>query len=233
VTLTYSEENLPESVSKQEFQYWLVRLRKKLYPRTIRYFGCGEYGERSGRPHYHAVLFGIGLWALDIIQESWKKGFVSVAELNACRARYVARYTTKKLGSVQSFTDSRNPEFGLMSRKPGLGHDALPTIAASLRAAGATFGMYHGPENVQNQSNLGFSGFVRMNGQRYPLDTYMARKLKDLVDNPPTTDATQARRSEINSRHPPESIEDVSVERLANESRLEKNERMVNKRALI
>lgn len=60
VTLTYDNEHLPadESVSKYEFQTFMKRLRKS-YGARIRYFACGEYGTESGRPHYHAIIFGL------------------------------------------------------------------------------------------------------------------------------------------------------------------------------
>jgi hypothetical protein len=83
ITLTYSDDNLPgdESLVKSDFQKFMKRLRKN-NPRVkgngIRYFMCGEYGEKCkicgknkrdcwrsnctwtptlGRPHYHACLF--------------------------------------------------------------------------------------------------------------------------------------------------------------------------------
>jgi hypothetical protein len=58
ITLTYSEQFLPadRSVSVREFQLFMKRLRKKYGP-GIRFFACGEYGEKFSRPHYHACLF--------------------------------------------------------------------------------------------------------------------------------------------------------------------------------
>ena len=46
VTLTYNDENLPEnrSVKKQELSKFIRRLRKAVWPKFIRFYGCGEYG---------------------------------------------------------------------------------------------------------------------------------------------------------------------------------------------
>lgn len=61
VTLTYDEEHLPadRSLHYRDFQLFLKRLRKKFGHQTIRFYMCGEYGEKKERPHFHACLFGI------------------------------------------------------------------------------------------------------------------------------------------------------------------------------
>lgn len=51
LTLTYSDENCPLSLSKRELQLFWKRLRKAIAPRKIKYFSCGEYGDLYGRPH--------------------------------------------------------------------------------------------------------------------------------------------------------------------------------------
>lgn len=58
LTLTYNDKYLPENnnLCKRDLQLFIKRLRKKVG--KVRYFGCGEYGSRFGRPHYHLILFG-------------------------------------------------------------------------------------------------------------------------------------------------------------------------------
>uniref|UniRef100_A0AAU8BAB1 Replication initiator protein n=1 Tax=Dulem virus 82 TaxID=3145793 RepID=A0AAU8BAB1_9VIRU len=132
VTLTYSDDYLPQdrSVSRREFQLFLKSIRKAIEPVRIRYFGCGEYGEKYGRPHYHIILFGydfpdkfffkkdkkgIDLYRSPSLEKIWKKGFSSVCEVNYDVAKYVAVYLQKKM------TDGRKGAFVAMSLKPGIG----------------------------------------------------------------------------------------------------------------
>jgi len=58
ITLTYSDEFLPNdrSVNVRHFQLFMKKLRKRFGP-NIRFYHCGEYGEKTSRPHYHALLF--------------------------------------------------------------------------------------------------------------------------------------------------------------------------------
>lgn len=60
ITLTYRDERLPKNLSldKSHFQKFMKRLRRALSPLKIRFFHCGEYGEKNQRPHYHAGIFG-------------------------------------------------------------------------------------------------------------------------------------------------------------------------------
>lgn len=130
VTLTYRDD--PGEVSKRDFQLWLKKLR---HFREVRYFGCGEYGDRGGRPHYHALLFGRGMDAgnmLEAVERSWTSGFVSVGDVNGATCAYVFGYVAKKLGAVQ--LAGRAPEFRLMSRRPGLGAGFAKHIASNLPA---------------------------------------------------------------------------------------------------
>jgi hypothetical protein len=108
ITLTYDKQHLPENgtlVPKHLTDFW-KRLRKKLDVQ-IKYYACGEYGEKNLRPHYHACIFGWkpkdGLLVKDDLYysaelaEIWKKGLCSFGNLTFESAAYVARYTTKKL----------------------------------------------------------------------------------------------------------------------------------------
>lgn len=149
VTLTYNDENLPSdgSVRKGELQKFMKRLRNRLSKseKQIRFFGCGEYGAKYDRPHYHLCLFGIDfpdkeihkanfrrkadpdiLYTSKMLEDTWQKGFHTVGEVNYKTAGYVARYIQKKhMGKWSDyFYDGLEPEFALMSRgqkKDGLG----------------------------------------------------------------------------------------------------------------
>lgn len=122
VTLTYSDDFLPldRSVDKYELQCFFKRLRKELGDRKIKYFACGEYGEEGGRPHYHAVIFGIACDRdSEAVRQCWGKGNVSLSVFTSGRALYCAGYLLKE---VDSRVDLRGctPPFALMSKKLGL-----------------------------------------------------------------------------------------------------------------
>jgi len=152
ITLTYNQEHLPKdkSVHKRALQLFFKRLRKHLEPKEIRYYACGEYGDRLGRPHYHACLFGhsftdktvikgprvrsiqnyfktsnnsFSLYTSKTLERIWGKGFVTIGDLSFESAGYVARYCMKKITGppASSHYKNKNPEFALMSRRPGIG----------------------------------------------------------------------------------------------------------------
>lgn len=139
VTLTYDEERLPESgdLDKSGAQRWLKRLRRRLEPRRIKYYLVGEYGEKNGRPHYHAIVFGMstcgncwtcrgpGNWAdtpkgdCEVLRDSWDLGFVRSGTVTPASVGYVAGYIEKALYTPE--LKSRIRPFSLMSQ--GLGRD--------------------------------------------------------------------------------------------------------------
>lgn len=146
VTLTYRDA--PVSLQYSDFQLFMKRLRKRFFPRRLRFYMAGEYGEAFGRPHFHACLFGVRfddrvylgrsaggakLYRSDVLERIWSFGFASVGDLTFESAAYVARYVMKKVtGSLAEghyvFVDPdsgelvrRVPEFNHMSLKPGIG----------------------------------------------------------------------------------------------------------------
>lgn len=89
----------------------------------VRFFLCGEYGDRFQRPHYHAVCFFASNYDEDALKKfleiAWGKGFVTISPLTVRRSKYVAKYTCKQL-----FPDEYGkckPPFALMSRSPAIG----------------------------------------------------------------------------------------------------------------
>lgn len=77
----------------------------------IRFFQCGEYGEKLKRPHHHVCLFGYDflistctenrnltlLYRSPMLEELWPFGFCSIGELTKETAGYTARYCLKSL----------------------------------------------------------------------------------------------------------------------------------------
>ena len=98
VTLTYDDEHIVSpSLVPRDLTLFFKKLRRDLGDRKIKYFACGEYGDRFGRPHFHAIIFGIGTLDRKLIQENWNKGYVKVGTLTYQSCRYVAGYVQKKL----------------------------------------------------------------------------------------------------------------------------------------
>lgn len=142
VTLTYDRAHIPGNWSLQpdHVRLWLYSFRKAIRPLRVRYFLCGEYGEESFRPHYHASLFGVSgatvvnnKFVADIIRDTWGRGFVQVAEFTHLTAQYVAGYTVKKLKDRKDGRSWNCEEFARMSRRPGLGAGAMGVAAAALQ----------------------------------------------------------------------------------------------------
>lgn len=140
VTLTYSDEHLPPDMSldRKAFRYFMDRLRKSYGYSRVRYFHCGEYGERTLRPHYHALLFGYWpddaralkssseypLWSSSELDGIWDRGHAIVGAVTFESAAYVARYVVKKVTgpAAEAHYGGREPEYATMSRRPGIGH---------------------------------------------------------------------------------------------------------------
>lgn len=180
ITLTYDDDHYPANgqLNKKVLQDWLKRYRFAIGERRIRYYACGEYGERSGRPHYHAVIFGADVSDEEIICQTWNQGYVQVSDLTPARAEYVAKYTTKVLTSESSSQDGHVKEFSLMSRRPGIGSQLVEKLVEASRKHGFALSSFHTYESPENQTPTIFQDSFRMNGRLYPIGRYLKTKLK-------------------------------------------------------
>lgn len=174
VTLTY--EDLPDNaeINKRDAQLFLKRLRKRLAgennPRKARYFLCGEYGGERGRPHYHAVIFGLSVLDTPLVEASWQRGFVQVSELTPGRMAYTAKYLHKAVLGKREREDGRCKEFALMSRRPGLGSAFITALAQGIK-------------RQADNPDVSLAGLARMDGRTYPIDRYGRNLLQSaLVD---------------------------------------------------
>lgn len=183
VTLTYDKDHAPENgcVSPADLRNFLKRLRKSTTPSRLRYFGVGEYGDNSFRPHYHLALFnypgcryGLSRYsrtrntccsACDTIHDNWGSGFTSVGTLTSDSAQYLAGYVCKKMtGKTDERLAGRTPEFARMSLKPGIGADATWELA--------NYQLTYG------QSNPDVPSALRHGSRILPLGRYLRRLLR-------------------------------------------------------
>lgn len=147
ITLTYDDDHLPygNTLVLDHFQLFMKRLRKKHGP--VRFFHCGEYGDQTFRPHYHALIYGWRphdpelfstkgdhpLYTSLSLASLWPAGHSTFGEVTFDTAAYTARYVTKKITgpraddhytSIDEDTGEityRKPEYCTMSRRPGIG----------------------------------------------------------------------------------------------------------------
>lgn len=159
ITLTYREEFYRPSLEYGDFQKFIRRLRKERGSKTTRFFMSGEYGEEGDRPHFHALLFGIGftdrtiwkttragyrLYRSAELEKLWPVGHSSIGEVTPASAAYCAGYAIKKVGGDLADThylrvDKRTgeevlvePEFARMSLKPGIGQGFLEKYGSDI-----------------------------------------------------------------------------------------------------
>lgn len=175
LTLTYAEIFLPDrdkwpggNLHKEEIQKFFKLLRyytKKTH--KIRYFACGEYGEKSKRAHWHAIVFGMSMNDKEIFEQAWTKGYLYVGDVNPTTIEYVANYVTKKLpdddDKSQTRYNGRNKEMMFSSRRPGLGDKMAENVAESLLQG--------------NKREFLYDNVIRMGGRIFPLDNYMKSRI--------------------------------------------------------
>lgn len=151
LTLTYEIMPENEGLIKKDLQDFFKRYRDYLsrhLNKKIRYYACGEYGEKRGRPHFHAIIFnhhfedreqlflskGQQAYSSKILTKLWGHGQAITMDATIGTAIYVSKYITKKItGDMAreayfSHIDPETgeihekiPEFTTMSLKPGLG----------------------------------------------------------------------------------------------------------------
>lgn len=149
LTVTYNEQHVPfhgQLVPLDIVKY--IRALRNHYGKRLRYYLCGEYGDKNGRPHYHVILFGHDfsedrrkhseshghtMYTSETASRLWGKGFVIIGDVTAESCGYVARYCMKKFnGQLADIKYQRvdektgeiymlQKEFARMSNRPGIG----------------------------------------------------------------------------------------------------------------
>lgn len=194
ITLTFDDPHLnarrPEdkegnslsnwSIWPREFQLFMKKLRRRNPERKIRYFHCGEYGERPeegqilGRPHYHACIFNYDFkdkkefgsrgdnpyYISGELESLWPYGHCVIGEVTFDSAAYVARYIMKKRTGKQAGDHYRringfNPETGELEYDP-----LCPEYITMSRGIGRNW------FNKYQETDLYNKDYVTVNGKR-------------------------------------------------------------------
>jgi len=136
LTLTYDDEHAiwidsPETgetlttLHRPDIQKFFMKLR--VYQKRsgnkdqVRTFYCGEYGGKTKRAHYHALVFNLDKSVIKRLEknEIWNKGFIVVGDVTSKSIRYVSNYMLLK--DVDIVRGQKKPFTG-MSLKPAIGY---------------------------------------------------------------------------------------------------------------
>lgn len=154
-TLTYADA--PEKGDWTDFSLFFKRFRqiqaRNLGNRQrIRFLGCGEYGEKSGRFHYHALIFNTVPTPAALHTRLWPHGFVYIGTVTPQSIRYTARYTLK-------FGAKGKEAVANWSKSPPLGDVGMRAIVRQLLKHGHTL--------------TDIPSYMQHDGKFWPLDEAM------------------------------------------------------------
>lgn len=167
-TLTYDEEHLPDggNLCPRDLQLFLKLLRSRFAPGKVRFYAHGEYGERTGRAHYHVILFCNFFLTADMVRGVWGRGHVDVKLFTEGAASYIAAYVV----APDVRPDGRHKEFTRQSLRPGIGYGVAPAIAAECFRS-------YGLDYIVASADV--PSVVRINGKVHPLGDYLRRKIRE------------------------------------------------------
>lgn len=131
ITLTYDTKHVPITkkgfmdINKDDIQKFFKRLRKAHEgdnTPSIKYYTVGEYGGKTARPHYHAIIFNA---RIELIEKTWQLGNIHYGTVEGASIGYTLKYMSKKRKIPMHQNDDRTPEFALMSKGLGASYITL------------------------------------------------------------------------------------------------------------
>lgn len=104
LTLTYDDEHLIYADETPVLYYrhltlYFKKLRKHNF--KFKYFAAGEYGEKSGRPHYHVIMFFEKDFNFIELEKHWEHGNVTTYVATEGMLRYVTKDMLKETDLFQ------------------------------------------------------------------------------------------------------------------------------------
>lgn len=160
LTLTYNDDNLPEnkSLRPEDLTNFWKRLRKK--NNIIKYFSCGEYGEHTKRPHYHAILMGLNQDDHDMLCDTWNMcnwERITCGTVTSKSINYTTGYILKKLTGKKAEEEYTN-------------RGLVPPFTRASQGIGLRWATKHADQLKENV-------YLRVNGKIAGVPLYYRRKL--------------------------------------------------------
>jgi len=189
ITLTYDEEHLPDdkSLNKKHIQDFIKRVKKHFKStkeNPIRQTYCGEYGTKTGRPHYHCILYnadfadkkrhyksagGHQVYTSELLSTLWGKGHAEFGFATPASIAYLYKYILKK----RSRKEKLKP---LTLEIDGVCYDVAHEFIESSRNPGIGAHL-RGSDSLKK-------GFLTVNGVKKKIPKYY---MEDLKKNDPLT----------------------------------------------
>lgn len=187
ITLTYDDTHIPSNgmLDKKAISNFNKKLKvyldRKGLDSDFRFYGVGEYGSQTARPHYHVIYFNLDIpdlkfeyldenknlvFSSEFIRSIWNNGHIVIGSVDIGSACYVARYCDKKkrLNKTQKkelLERGFIPEFSVMSRRPGIGSNYLFNAIDRFER-----GLYQD----------------YINGKSYSMPLYFNKKIKEILE---------------------------------------------------
>ncbi|QCS36283.1 replication initiator protein [Capybara microvirus Cap1_SP_216] len=166
ITLTYDDEHLPNDygLHKEDLKNFWKRLRKDL-DFKIKYYACGEYGDTYGRPHYHAIIFGLDPddFTRRLLVDNWR--FCSPDRFNGT-----------KQGLADVTIDSINYVTGYIQKK--YNGDLAKEVYGELQPPFSSSSQGLGLETfLKNRERFENDGYIGYQGVKYTIPRYFIKKL--------------------------------------------------------
>ena len=126
ITLTYDNEHKKE-LNIRDMQLFFKRYRKK---QKLKYFYVGELGEKTQRPHYHAIIFtelpkdlvesktktkkDFKQYESKEIEKLWGNGLIKISKMENPLIGYITKYMLKNENKKEFVIGwSRKPPIGI------------------------------------------------------------------------------------------------------------------------
>lgn len=178
ITLTYDDVHLPQADSlffkgtlkpSDSTLFW-KNIRKDLGDEKIKYYLCGEYGDKGHRAHMHSVVYGLDTSqnTADLIYENWQKcdyayfyGHLPqvVGSATHDSMQYVAGYCQKKLYDDMKLYENEGVQKPFSRQSQGLGLQYF----------------------LDNQKLLEEQGILDFKGRELPVPKYYKDKYPDMA----------------------------------------------------